>query len=72
MTDVPDNPEDKHVTRRELSMELRSFRNEVRVLIVAALVVLRFDVPNEITAGAIAAAVVIAVVKGAIGGSLRM
>jgi hypothetical protein len=44
------DPDDKHVTRRELALELGSFRNEMRVLIVGGIVVLKFDVPKEITA----------------------
>lgn len=49
---------DRHVTRRELALELRSFRNEMRILIVGAIVVLRFDVPAEVTAAALLAFVV--------------
>lgn len=49
--------DESHVTRRELGMELRSFRNEVRVLIAVAVVAIRFDVPKELTAAAIVAMV---------------
>ena len=48
------DPEERHITAREFRSELKSFRNETRVLIVGLLVVLRFDVPKEITAAAIA------------------
>lgn len=44
--------------RREVQLELKSFKNEMRVLVVGAFVVLGFDVPNEITAMAIGAIVV--------------
>ena len=54
MADHPD-PEERHITFREFKTELKSFRNETRVLIVGLLVVLRFDVPKEITAAAILA-----------------
>lgn len=47
------DPEDRHITAREFKTELKSFRNETRVLIVGLLVVLRFDVPKEVTAAAI-------------------
>lgn len=47
------DPEERHITSREFKSELKSFRNETRVLIVGLLVVLRFDVPKEITAAAI-------------------
>lgn len=50
----PPDPEERHITFREFKTELKSFRNETRVLIVGLLVVLRFDVPKEITAAAIA------------------
>lgn len=49
----PPDPEERHITAREFKTELKSFRNETRVLIVGLLVVLRFDVPKEITAAAI-------------------
>jgi hypothetical protein len=48
-------PDDEHITRRELGLQLRAFRNEVRVLVIGAVVVIRFDIPKEITAGALAA-----------------
>ena len=57
------DPDDRHVTYREFVTELKSFRNETRVLIVAALVVIRFDVPKEITAAAVAIAAAVAVAK---------
>jgi len=51
----PVDPNDQHVTRRELKLELKSFRNEVRVLLVAGILVIRFDIPQEITAAALGA-----------------
>lgn len=45
--------EDEHVTRRELATELRSFRNEMRLLIAMAVLVINFDVPREFTAAVI-------------------
>jgi len=50
-------PEEKHVTRRELSTELRAFRNEMRALLLLTLIVLKFDPPPELTLPAIAAVV---------------
>lgn len=57
MPSSPDNQIDDdttHVTRRELGLELRSFRNEVRLLVVGAVIVIRFDLPKEVTAVGIA------------------
>lgn len=51
---MSDDPGERHITAREFRTELKSFRNETRVLIVGLLVVLRFDVPKEITAAAVA------------------
>ena len=39
--------------RDELRLELKSFRNEMRVLMVMAFAVLGFDLPSELTAVAI-------------------
>ena len=39
--------------RRELKLELKAFKNEMRVLVVGVLVVLGFDLPSEVTAVAI-------------------
>lgn len=50
-----DDPENRVITAREFRSELKSFRNETRVLIVGVLVVIRFDVPKEITAAAVLA-----------------
>lgn len=50
-------PDEKHVTRRELSTELRAFRNEMRALLLLSLIVLKFDPPPELTVPAIAAVV---------------
>ena len=47
--------------RREVQLELKSFKNEMRVLVVGAFVVLGFDVPQGITAAAIGAVTVKAV-----------
>lgn len=41
--------------RNELKITLGSFRNEMRVLLVGAVIVLRFDIPSEFTAAALLA-----------------
>ena len=51
--------------RRELKLELKSFKNEMRVLLVGAFVVIGFDVPKEITVGAIGI-VVLGALKSAV------
>lgn len=66
MTDTPSEHqegqgEEKHVTRRELGQELRAFRNEVRLLLIGAVVVIRFDVPKELTVAAVGVVVIKAV-----------
>lgn len=47
----------RHVTQRELGLQLRAFRNEVRLLLIGAVVVIRFDVPKEVTVPALAVVV---------------
>ena len=58
---TPESPtgdaDEKHVTRRELGQELRAFRNEMRVLLIAVAAFIRFDLPKELTAAALAAVV---------------
>lgn len=56
--------DDRHVTRLELSLELKSFRNEVRLILVGMLVVLKFDVPENVTVGALVLAGLVAAGKG--------
>lgn len=41
--------------RTELRLELRSFKNEMRVLMVATLAILKLDLPRTLTVGAMAA-----------------
>lgn len=50
---VNESHEDGIVTRRELKSELKSFRNEVRILLLTTLVVLKFNVPDEATVTAV-------------------
>lgn len=40
--------------REEIKLVLGSFRNEQRVLLIGAVIVLKFDVPDTITIGALA------------------
>ena len=46
-----------HVTRPELAAELRSMRYEMRLLIVGIVVVLKLNLPDEVTFPAVAAVV---------------
>ena len=49
------NGESSHVTRPELAAELRSLRYEMRLLIVGLVVVLKLNLPDEITIPAVSA-----------------
>ncbi len=44
-----------HVSRAELAAELRSLRYEMRLLIVGLVVVLKLNLPDEITVPAVTA-----------------
>lgn len=46
-----------HVTRQELNAELRSLKNEMRLLMVGVVVVLSPEVPKELTVAALVAIV---------------
>lgn len=41
--------------RNELRLELRSFKNEVRILLVVAILILKFNLPSSWTVGALGA-----------------
>lgn len=43
----------EHVTRAELAAELRSLRYEMRLLIVGLVIVLKLNLPDEITVPAV-------------------
>lgn len=66
----PGSPEcDAHgglVTEKSLQLELKSFRLEMRLLIVLGLVVSRFQLPDVVTAGSIAGAIALVAVKTAL------
>ena len=49
------NGESSHVTRPELAAELRSLRYEMRLLIIGLVVVLKLNLPDEITIPAVTA-----------------
>ncbi len=54
------------VTEKSLQLELKSFRLEMRLLIVLGLVVSRFQLPDVVTAGSIAGAIALVAVKTAL------
>ena len=54
------------VTQHELALELRSFKNEMRLLLAITLGVIKFDVPEQLTAGALIVGAVVAGAKFAL------
>ena len=49
------NGESSHVPRPELAAELRSLRYEMRLLIVGLVIVLKLNLPDEVTIPAVSA-----------------
>lgn len=58
--------EDRHVTERDLRLELKAFRFEVRLLIVLGLVVSHFHLPDAVTAGSVVGAIALGALKSAL------
>ena len=60
----PPDPEERHITYREYKLDQKSFRWEVRALMLALFVAMNVNVPDEITAAAVILAAGSAIAKG--------
>lgn len=69
---TPPDPEERHITFREYKLDQKSFRWEVRALMLGLFIAMNVNVPDEITALAVIVAIGSAIAKGALALFLRL